>query len=390
VGDPPATAIEGRALDASTRRLVDTLDVPVVLVRRAGTIVHTNDAAVRCLGLPRSELRGRSLPDLTLDPDATRAQLDSWSKSTGPRPGTCTPRVGPRAGERLRCDGARVDDDLVVIRFSTGTDTDRLAQLTRDVEAASLRELQRRLRRAVAELEEANRQLAVRNAELDRYASAVAHDLRTPLYVVKGYADLLAAGAADVELGEDGRRLVDGVRSGAEKMGAVIEALLSVARFEVTPPSSAIDVGDVARSVVEEHRPALERADAAVEVDADVPGWIDPTHLGQILTNLLGNSVKFREADAPLRVRIQAVRDGDGVQVAVEDDGPGVPVTERERIFDLFERGSTSKERPGTGIGLATCRKIVESYGGTIRCDASPDLGGARFTFTIADPAPST
>jgi signal transduction histidine kinase len=381
---PGATDVGRRRGPAATiRRLADAIDAPLTLVGLDGTVLHANAAAVRCLGIPRAQLQGRSLTELASSADDAREQLRLWAGSTGRRPGTFVPAVGPKAGSTLRCDGARLDADTMMVRFAAETDTDRLALLSREVETESLRQLQGRLRSAVAELETANRQLATRNAELDRYAAAVAHDLRTPLYVVKGYAELLAGGHADLD--EDGRRLLDGLVTGAERMGDVIEALLAVARLRVVTPDAPVDGVDVTEVVRAELRGATDDLGATLEFGPLPPAWIDPTHLVQVLTNLVANSYRFRRPDRPPHVRVSGHR-GDGVATfMVDDDGPGVPEPERERIFELFERGSTSKDRPGTGIGLATCRKIVESYGGGIRCEAS-ELGGARFVFTVADP----
>jgi signal transduction histidine kinase len=368
----------------TTRRLADAIDAPLVLLDLRGRILHVNEAAVRCLGLPRAELRQRSLPELTASPDDTTDQLRRWAGSSGRRPGTFVPAIGPKAGTTLRCDGARLDADTLIVRLAGDTDTDRLALLSREVETASLRQLQQRLRTSLAELETSNRRLATRNAELDRYAAAVAHDLRTPLYVVKGYAELLAGGAL-AEVDGDTRRLLEGLVTGAERMGDVIEALLSVARLRVETPPSPVEGADAGAVVRDEVRDATDQLGASLEIGPLPSAWIDRTHLVQVLTNLVANSYRFAHPDRPPHVRITGHRDGDVVTFAVDDDGPGVPHAERERIFELFTRGSTSRDRPGTGIGLATCRKIVESYGGEIRCEDA-DLGGARFVFTVPDP----
>jgi len=259
-----------------------------------------------------------------------------------------------------------------------------LASLSNDVETASLREMRDHLRDALGQLEEANQQLLLRNAELQRYAAAVAHDLRTPLVVVKGYAQLLAqAGAADLD--DDGRAMVDGLLEGTERMGAVIDALLTLARLEVTSPESPTDAAAAVQVVRQELRADIEQTGATIEVGALASAWAQPTHLVQVLTNLVGNALKFAGSDRAPTIRIEARRIRAATQFFVDDDGPGVPEAERERVFELFDRGSTAGDQPGSGIGLATVRKIVESYGGTIRCEPSP-LGGARFAFTIVDP----
>jgi signal transduction histidine kinase len=378
-GDPRPT------LEA--RRILGALDQPVGLLALDGRILHLTDAAVRLLATDRDALRDCTLPELSADPVSTSELLRLWAGSTGRRPGSFVLADGPRASERLRCDGARLDAGTLIVRFRNDLDQDHLALLTREVEATSLRELQSRLHATLAELEDANRQLGSRNSELERYAAAVAHDLRTPLYIVRGYAELLATGQV-AEIDEEGRGLLAEVLRGADRMSAVIDGLLAVARLQVATPATATDSRAALQIVLDEHREEIAATGAQVEVGPVVPAWAEPIHLVQVLSNLVGNSLKFRRPDGPPHIWITARRRDGATEFAVQDDGIGVPAADRERIFDLFDRGQQPPEQPGTGIGLATCRKIVESYGGEIRCEASDD-GGARFVFTIVDPAPT-
>jgi signal transduction histidine kinase len=373
------------ATSPTTRRLLDAADGPMALLDLDGRFLHVNDATVRCLGLDHAELRGSTLADLTDDPEAAAALIELWAGSTGRRPGALELAIGPQATTRFRCDGARLDADTLVVRFRDGDAPDQLARLNREVEAATLRELQVRLRATLGELEDANRQLSSRNSELERYASAVAHDLRTPVYIVRGYAELLAAGEVG-EVDDEARRALGEVLRGVDRMSAVIDGLLTVARLQVTTPGEPADSGDALRVVLQERQDDIVRAKARVEVGPMEPAWAEPVHLVQVLSNLVGNSLKFRSAERDPTVWVSSRRLPSATEFVVEDDGLGVPPADRERIFDLFDRGGAPPDRPGTGIGLATCRKIVESYGGHIRCEAS-DHGGARFVFTIADPS---
>jgi signal transduction histidine kinase len=170
-------------------------------------------------------------------------------------------------------------------------------------------------------------------------------------------------------------------------MSAVIDGLLTVARLQVTTPDEPTSSAEAVGVAVQELRSEIARAGGQVEVGGMAPAWADPTHLVQVFTNLIGNALKFHVPGRPPTVRVSSERREGVTEFVVEDDGPGVPEGDRERIFDLFDRGAgPAREQPGTGIGLATCRKLVESYGGAITCGTS-ELGGARFAFTIADPA---
>jgi signal transduction histidine kinase len=189
-----------------------------------------------------------------------------------------------------------------------------------------------------------------------------------------------------VPIDDEARRVVDEILRGTDRMSAVIDGLLTVARLQVTTPDEPASGADAVGVAVQELRAEIARTDGQVEVGPMATAWADATHLVQVFTNLIGNSLKFHEPGRAPTVRVSSERRAGVTEFVVEDDGPGVPESDRDRIFDLFDRGGSAREQPGTGIGLATCRKLVESYGGTIRCEAS-ELGGARFTFTIADPA---
>jgi signal transduction histidine kinase len=378
---PPLLAID-------PRRLLEAVDRPVVLLALDGRLLHVTDAAARVLALDADELRSTRFDELSARPQETNGLVRLWAGSAGLRPGTLDLAVGPRAPAKLRCDGARLDADTLIVRFRTELEPDPLAQLSREVETASLRELQARLQLALHELEDANRQLGTRNTELERYASAVAHDLRSPLYVMRGYVELLVAGHV-TELDDEATRLLTEVLHGADRMSAVIDGLLAVARLQVSSPTEPADSAAALRVVIDELHDEVEAAGARVEVDPLPAAWAGLDHLVQVFVNLLSNSLKFRRTDSSPTIRISGRRLEDVTEFMVEDDGIGVPEHVRERIFDIFDRGEAPAERSGTGIGLATTRKIVESYGGEIRCEQS-SLGGARFVFTIADPSPSS
>jgi light-regulated signal transduction histidine kinase (bacteriophytochrome) len=127
--------------------------------------------------------------------------------------------------------------------------------------------------------------------------------------------------------------------------------------------------------------PAIEEADAVV-LRGPLPAVHgDPIQLGQLFQNLLSNAIKFRGAEAP-RVEVSAVRDGPMVRFSVSDNGIGIAPEFQERIFVIFQRLHSRDEYPGTGIGLAICKKIVERHGGTIWLDSRPGEG-TTFHFTL-------
>jgi len=245
-----------------------------------------------------------------------------------------------------------------------------------------------RARQLLAEREEARRalerqarELERSNADLEQYAAVAAHDLKSPLLAVAGYVRLLRRRPsvdADAEAGE----YLEESRKGIERMEALIEGLLAYAR---------VGAGDGTREETEAG-PALDLALAnlsaevsstrsSVTRDALPRVAMDRRALTQLFQNLVGNALKFR-GDRPAEVHVGA-EDGAAEWVfSVSDRGIGIDPVDRERIFRIFERAHPDPSRPGTGIGLAICRKIVESRGGRIWVESEPGRG-ATFRFTI-------
>jgi light-regulated signal transduction histidine kinase (bacteriophytochrome) len=127
---------------------------------------------------------------------------------------------------------------------------------------------------------------------------------------------------------------------------------------------------------------AIEEAGAEVTADGLPAVLADPTQLGQLFQNLVGNALKFR-ADRPPRVHVRARREGDAWVIAVTDNGIGIEPQYLRRIFGLGERLHSASKYPGNGIGLATCEKIVQRHGGRIWADSPGPDGGSTFSFTM-------
>jgi light-regulated signal transduction histidine kinase (bacteriophytochrome) len=255
------------------------------------------------------------------------------------------------------------------------------------VEAANVE-----LRREVAERRQAEdallyktTELARSNAELEQFAYVASHDLQEPLRMVSSYVQLFEKryrGQVDEQADKYIRYAVEGAR----RMQTLIAGLLEYSRMgrqDTQPVRVSAEVAlDQALANL---RSALD--EAAVEVTHDpLPEVVaDVAQLGQVFQNLVGNAVKFRRRDVPLRVHVGA-ESQDGVhRFAVQDNGIGIRSEYAERVFVIFQRLHTRAEYPGTGIGLAICKKVVERYGGRIWFESS--LGaGTTFYFTLPSP----
>jgi PAS domain S-box-containing protein len=245
--------------------------------------------------------------------------------------------------------------------------------------------------RDIAQRKEAERalrtkaeELARSNQELEQFAYVASHDLQEPLRMVANYTQLLARKYKD-QLDGDANEFIDFAVDGAKRMQDLIHDLLQYARvgtrgkeFKPTPLSGV--VADVMANLSS----AVEEARADVVVNELPTVSCDATQMAQVFQNLIGNALKFRRAGQTPTVRVSAQR-ADGVwSIAVADNGIGIESKYFERIFQMFQRLHARSDYPGTGIGLALCRKIIERHGGRIRVESTPGQG-TTFTFTLPD-----
>lgn len=236
----------------------------------------------------------------------------------------------------------------------------------------------------VLELRRITRRLAESNEQLAHFAGQVSHDLRNPLTALLGFVEL-AVDSPGMRHAPDAVLLLERAESAGARMAAMLKDLLRFAQVGGGTASSVeLDFGDIVRSVTEDLHAALTPCEAAVTVDAPADFVGDETLLRTLLQNLVANAAKFSAATGVRpRIDIRAHAIAGGWQVTVDDNGPGVPAEERERVFDLMQRGSTAAA-PGMGIGLSTCRRLVHAHGGRIGIDDSP-LGGARVWVLLPD-----
>ncbi|MCC2669598.1 MAG: multi-sensor signal transduction histidine kinase, partial [Armatimonadetes bacterium] len=247
-----------------------------------------------------------------------------------------------------------------------------MAGISRDV--TDRIEVEERLRKTAAEL-------ARSNEELQQFAYVASHDLQEPLRMVASYTQLLARRYRD-RLDDDGMEFIDFAVDGATRMQNLIQDLLAYSRVGTrTHAFTPIPLDEVVTRALSNLRMALSESGAEVTHDP-LPTIIgDSSQLVQLFQNLLGNALKFRGAEPP-RVHVSAELRGAEWLIGVHDNGIGIEPEYAERIFVIFQRLHAKSDYPGSGIGLAICKKIVSRHGGTIWVEPAPE-GGAVFRFTI-------
>ncbi len=248
------------------------------------------------------------------------------------------------------------------------------------------------LEERLADLDRANVALARQgvelersNAALERFAEIAAHELRQPLRNIEGFLDLLLSRHRD-ELGGEAELLAERAAGGVERARSLTSALLSYAKAGTEPlRGEPVQLAELLEDACP-RVPGLQEQGAKVETIGTLPTVRgDRRLLEGLFVNLLDNAVKFRSAEPP-RITVRADRGEDDWTVVVEDNGIGIDPTVAPRLFTVFTRLHSSDERPGHGVGLAVCRRIVERHGGAIRADPAPG-GGAAFSFTLPSSA---
>jgi PAS domain S-box-containing protein len=236
------------------------------------------------------------------------------------------------------------------------------------------RAAEEQLQCTMADLERSNR-------ELEQFAYVASHDLQEPLRMVASYTQLLAQ-RYEGQLDDKAKKYIDYAVDGAVRMQRLINDLLAYSRVNTQgKPFEMIDshavLGDALRSLyaaIEENR--------AIVINDDLPMVrADATQLNQLFQNLISNAIKFRGTEPP-GIRISADDLGSEWRFSVKDNGIGIDAQYADKVFVIFQRLHTRQEYPGTGIGLAICKRIVERHGGRIWFESEPGKG-STFYFTL-------
>ncbi|HET6706389.1 sensor histidine kinase, partial [Amycolatopsis sp.] len=281
-----------------------------------------------------------------------------------------------------------------------GSGPREIAQLGADVEAMRQRILDevaelerahalldRRTREAeqsTALLDRRTRELERSNADLEQFAYVASHDLQEPLRKVASFCQLLQRRYQGL-LDERGEQYIEYAVDGAKRMQILINDLLAFSRVGRKPGEHVVaDAGVLADDAIANLEVALSLSGGKVS-RGDLPEVrVEPALLTAVFQNLIGNALKFK-GEAPPEVRVTAERDGAEWVFSVVDNGIGIEAEYAERVFALFQRLHTRSAYPGTGIGLALCRRIVEYHGGRIWLDTEAEATTFRFTLPAVE-----
>ncbi|HEU4978924.1 MAG TPA: PAS domain S-box protein [Solirubrobacteraceae bacterium] len=348
------------AQESNLRAVTESLNDAVISVDERSRIVFWNPAAARMFGYAEEEALGMELTAIMPSEYRARHLLGMARVVRGERGRL----LGRTAGdlEGLRRDGTRFPMELSLGewrapggRFFTG--------IVRDVTER---------RRTEERLERSNR-------DLEQVATIASHDLAAPAQSIELLAEHLTSRLGG-ELPAPALEMAHAIRRTAADMRALLTDLLAFARIGEEPRRSDVDLEKALAATLDALSAQISEAGAQVTHDALPTVRGSEPQLRQLLQNLIANAVKFAAARPP-RVHLSATGAGDRWRVCVADNSAGIPPEQHEQVFDMFARGRN--DSPGSGVGLAICRRIVEHHGGRIWIEGSSDAG-TEVCFTLA------
>ena len=232
------------------------------------------------------------------------------------------------------------------------------------------------------QLESANRQMEVANKELEAFSYTVSHDLRAPLRHLSGFVDLLINRNSS-GLDAKSRHYLEVIAGAARTMGILIDDLLAFARMGRTEMmNTPVNLDSMITALREELQPSLAGREISWDVDRLPMVTGDPELLKLVLANLIDNALKYTRNRPQARIAITADTAGDEVIFSVRDNGVGFDMKYQDKLFGLFQRLHHANEFEGTGVGLASVRRIIQRHGGRVWAEGAVGEGAA-FYFTL-------
>lgn len=373
-GDEKRDEVPGEAIDAplSGDRLLSAIieNIPnMVFVKDAEALAftHFNRAGEELLGTKRETLLGKTDLDLFSPEDAAHFQAkDRETLANKVLVDIPEEPLETASGRRwLHTKKVPIVDADGRPRYLLGISEDITER--KAAEAA--------LREAKAKAESAN-------AELEAFAYAVAHDLRTPLRAIDGFSQALLDDYAET-LDANGQRHLDNVRRAAQKMARLIDALLVLAKLTRREPRFvSVDLSELAQKEIERLRASDPGRSVDVSIAHDLVVDGDPKLVGTALEQLLDNAWKFTRTTARARIEVGSAETARGVAIFVRDNGVGFDPQYADKLFTAFQRLHDTDAFEGMGVGLAMVARAIRRHGGSVWAESSPSAG-ATFWFTL-------
>jgi PAS domain S-box-containing protein len=371
-------------MESRYRGLLEAAPDAMVVVNQGGEIVLVNVQAEKQFGYSRDELVGQKVKNIIpqgfaerLIADATRSTVDALAQQMG---------MGIELSGR-RKDGSEFPIEIMLSPLESPEGILVTAAI-RNISARKKSEednaeLERRVVERTKELAVANRVLEESNVELKQFAYVASHDLQSPLRSISGFVELLRLEYQE-KLDDQAQDWIRRTVQSVEQMQTLIRDLLSYSRVDARArPFTLIPFSDIVKAALTQLDSSIRDSGAEVTWDPLPSIMGDRSQLVQLMQNLIGNGLNYR-GDQPPRIHISAKRSEAEWTFSVRDNGIGIDPKHHEQIFEIFKRLHDEKEYPGTGIGLAVCRRVVNRHGGRIWVESAPGRG-STFCFTIPE-----
>ena len=348
--------------------LIGSANAPIIVWDPQFHITRFNRAFENLTGRHADDVVGNSL-EILFPEDQVKASMETIRKT--------------QSGERwetVEIHILHINGPVSIVLWNSATIFARdgvtpLATIAQGQDITKRKIAEAQLHRTLVDLERSNK-------ELEQFAYVASHDLQEPLRMVSSYTQLLAQ-KYEGQLDEKAKKYIDYAVDGAVRMQGLINDLLTFSRvntrggtLETVDSHSAL--GEALRNLS-----ATIQESAALVINDNLPNIkADYSQLIQLFQNLVGNAIKFRNADSPPRIQITASDQGCEWCFSVKDNGIGIDAEYADKVFVIFQRLHTRREYPGTGIGLAICKRIVERHHGRIWFESEPG-NGSIFHFTL-------
>lgn len=365
------------------RSLVEQVtDYGIFMLDEKGKIVSWNEGARRIKGYNESEIIGKYFSIFYPEEDILNGKPAHELRVAK------TEGKYEEEGWRVRKDGSLFWANVVITAvYSNEGILIGYSKVTRDLterkEAEkALRDSYERYRILNEELRETNLELSYANQELEQFTSIVSHDLQEPIRSIKSFLQLI-----HIKLGEGQKQgltnYIDKAINAADRMRELIRNLLHYSQLgKGVLVEEKVNVKEMINEAIQNVRTSVEKTNAKISVEANVDTIEgDRVQLVQLIQNLLSNALKFTNSDKP-EIKISSFKENGHVKFAIKDNGIGISQNDLHKIFEIFRRLHTKKEYPGTGIGLAICKKIVDRHHGRIWPESRPGQG-TTFYFTL-------